>query len=91
MSYDREGSDHHKPPKEITMKQKQTLLLLSVTVLTFLVLSSCEEKTGESEYNDWENRNKTFIDSIAKVASTNADNVRGAHHASESLRERADL
>lgn len=55
------------------MKQKQTLLLLSVTVLTFLVLSSCEEKTGESEYNDWENRNKTFIDSIAKVASTNAD------------------
>lgn len=52
---------------------KKILLFLSVSVLTLLSFSSCEEKSAESEYSNWENRNNAYVDSIAKVAKTNAD------------------
>lgn len=52
---------------------RKTLFLLSLAVVTLTSLTSCEEKTEESEYTNWESRNDTYIDSIAKVAQANAD------------------
>lgn len=44
-------------------------VLFAVTCL----ICSCSEKDEVSEYADWKVRNERFIDSIASVASTNAD------------------
>lgn len=51
------------------MKKLLTLLVLG----TLLTLTACEEKGEVGEYDNWEDRNIAFIDSIAKVAEQNAD------------------
>ncbi|MBQ7686472.1 MAG: FKBP-type peptidyl-prolyl cis-trans isomerase [Bacteroidaceae bacterium] len=38
-----------------------------------LCLFSCSEKDEVSEFDNWRDRNQAFIDSIARVAQTNAD------------------
>ena len=50
-------------------------IFFGVVCLASLALSftSCTEKEEISEYDNWESRNLTFIDSIAKVCDTNAD------------------
>ena len=44
---------------------------LLLTALTFLV--SCDESNEESEFDNWQQRNEAFIDSIAVVARANVD------------------
>lgn len=44
-----------------------------VFFLFALCLTSCSEKDEVSEFDNWRNRNQSFIDSIARVAQTNAD------------------
>lgn len=53
------------------MKKRLTLIIAVAGVL--LSFCSCSEKTEADEYDNWEVRNVQFIDSIAKVASRNAD------------------
>lgn len=52
---------------------KNTLWLLLAAMMVSLFATSCEEKTEESEYAHWQERNQQFIDSIAAVAEVNAD------------------
>lgn len=37
------------------------------------LISSCEEKEEEGEYDNWQARNEAYVDSIARVARANAD------------------
>lgn len=55
------------------MKFGYRLLQIMLVGLLALVTVACEEKGAEEEYSDWEVKNNAFIDSIAKVAHTNAD------------------
>ena len=54
------------------MKYIKLISLLFITTLGSL-FASCEETAEVDEYANWEERNIEFIDSIAKVAQTNAD------------------
>ena len=49
----------------------KTLILILITICAFL--ASCSEKGEVSDYDNWEERNDSFIDSIAKLAAQNAD------------------
>ena len=53
------------------MKDFRLLLVLLSSVL--FGLTSCDEKDGASEYDNWKERNTQYIDSIATVARANAD------------------
>ena len=46
------------------------LLLALVAALTF---TACDETEEVGEFDNWQKRNEAYIDSIAKVARTNAD------------------
>lgn len=46
------------------------LLLALVAALTF---TACDETEEAGEFDNWQKRNEAYIDSIAKVARTNAD------------------
>ena len=50
----------------------QGLLFATLAVFPFL-MCACSEQGAENEYDDWEQKNVTYIDSIAKVAQANAD------------------
>lgn len=52
---------------------KNSLWLLLAAMMMSLLATSCEEKTEESKYANWQERNQRFIDSIAAVAEDNAD------------------
>lgn len=54
------------------MKYIKLISLLFITTLGCL-FASCEETAEVDEYANWKERNIEFIDSIAKVAQTNAD------------------
>ena len=54
------------------MKYYKLISLLFIATLGSL-FASCEETAVVDEYANWEERNIEFIDSIAKVAQTNAD------------------
>ena len=54
------------------MKYLKLISLLFVCMLGSLFVS-CEETAEFDEYANWQERNKAFIDSIAKVAETNTD------------------
>ncbi len=54
------------------MKHLKLISLLFVCTLGSL-FASCEETAEVNEYANWQERNEAFIDSIAKVASANAD------------------
>lgn len=51
-------------------KLKVLFLFLSIALFGF---TSCEETVEVSEFDDWQNRNIAFIDSIASVARANSD------------------
>lgn len=55
---------------KITTKISAMAMLIAPMALG---VASCAEVEEESEYVNWEKRNQAFIDSIAKVCSTNAD------------------
>ena len=52
------------------MKDIRILLLLTMSVL--FGLTSCEESDEAGEFDNWQQRNTQFIDSIAAVARANA-------------------
>ena len=52
------------------MKDIRILFLLTMSVL--LGLTSCEESAEAGEFDNWQERNTQFIDSIADVARANA-------------------
>ena len=52
------------------MKNIRILLLLTMSVL--FGLTSCEESSEAGEFDNWQQRNTQFIDSIAAVARANA-------------------
>lgn len=54
------------------MKYLKLISLLFVAMLGSLFVS-CEETAEVDEYANWQERNEAFIDSIARVAETNAD------------------
>ena len=59
--------------KHLTMKQIfniLTILTLCTSVFTFV---SCQETDAVSDYDNWEERNQTFVDSIARVCAANED------------------
>ena len=51
------------------MKDIRILLLLTLSVL--FGLTSCEESGEAGEFDNWQQRNTQFIDSIARVARAN--------------------
>lgn len=53
------------------MKDLKTLFLLMFVMLAGLV--SCDETAEPGEFDNWQVRNKEFVDSIATVARVNAD------------------
>jgi FKBP-type peptidyl-prolyl cis-trans isomerase FklB len=53
------------------MNNRHSLYLL--LSLLFLALTSCQEKNEASEYDNWQQRNDAYIDSIARVCRANAD------------------
>ena len=53
------------------MKDLKTLFLLMFVMLAGLV--SCDETAEPGEFDNWQVRNKEFVDSIATVARANAD------------------
>lgn len=54
------------------MKEFKTLLLLFIGILSF---TSCDETKEPGEYDNWQERNVSYIDSIATVARANADST----------------
>ena len=52
------------------MKDIRILFLLTMSVL--LGLTSCEESAEAGEFDNWQERNTQFVDSIADVARANA-------------------
>ena len=52
---------------------KKNLILLLSFVIGLLSLASCEETMEAPEYDNWQQRNNIFIDSIAEVARANDD------------------
>lgn len=52
---------------------KKSLWLLLAAMMASIFATSCEEKTEESEYAHWQERNQRFIDSIAAIAEENVD------------------
>ena len=52
------------------MKQSFYILTLFAAIIAF---SSCSESDGESEYDNWKERNQLYVDSIAHLADTGAD------------------
>ena len=46
---------------------------LILSALTFLAVCSCSEKEEVGEYDNWQERNQQFLDSIAGVCKANAD------------------
>lgn len=56
------------------MISKRTSLLPGLVLLCLVcLLSSCQEKEEEGEYDNWQTRNEAYVDSIARVARANAD------------------
>lgn len=53
------------------MKDLRTLFLLMLTMV--LCFASCDESSEPGEYDNWQERNSNYIDSIADVARSNAD------------------
>ncbi len=53
--------------------KKSNWLILVLSVVFTLSFVACEETDDEGEYANWKERNDNYIDSIAKVAKTNAD------------------
>lgn len=47
--------------------------IILTSLLAVCALTSCSEKDEVDEYDNWKARNEHFIDSIANVASVNAD------------------
>ena len=59
--------------KHLTMKQIfniLTILTLCTSAFTFV---SCQETDAVSDYDNWEERNQAFVDSIARVCAANED------------------
>lgn len=54
------------------MIRRKHYIGLALVFLAFAA-SACQETEAVGEYDNWEARNDAFIDSIAKVASANAD------------------
>lgn len=50
---------------------KNCYLFIGVMISFLLLFASCEETDGVSEYDNWQFRNESYIDSIAKVAAAN--------------------
>ena len=50
----------------------KNIKLLSLFAALLLVFASCEETTETPEFNDWQERNTQYIDSIAGVARANS-------------------
>lgn len=55
------------------MKKLLYILILFSFNFSLFILTSCSEKEEVGEYDDWQQRNAAFIDSIAKVCDKNAD------------------
>ncbi len=53
--------------------KKNIFLLLSLIASTMLLFTSCKESEEEGEWDNWQERNEHFIDSIATVARANSD------------------
>ena len=51
---------------------KSIRILLSFTLSVLFGLTSCEENTEVGEFDNWQQRNTQFVDSIAAVARANA-------------------
>lgn len=51
---------------------KSFYLLITLILVSFFSLTSCEESEGVDEYANWRQRNDAYIDSIAKVARENS-------------------
>ena len=52
---------------------KNIRILLSLMMLALLGLTSCDESSEAGEFDNWQQRNTQFIDSIANVARANVD------------------
>ncbi len=52
---------------------KDIRILLSLVLSVLFGLTSCDESTEAGEFDNWQERNTHFIDSIAAVARDNAD------------------
>ena len=48
-------------------------LFLAPVLLLLLLLTSCEETTEVSKYDNWQSRNEAFTDSLYNVYTTQAD------------------
>lgn len=57
----------------MTVRSKGISRVLGALLVATGLTCSCSEQSEESEYANWKARNEHFIDSIASVASTNAD------------------
>lgn len=53
------------------MKRNVFYVMCSFVAALFL-MTACDETSEENEYDNWEVRNKAYLDSIANVAQTNA-------------------
>lgn len=52
---------------------KNIILFICLFLFTALSFTSCSESTGEVDpYENWDQRNQNFVDSIAKVAFSNS-------------------
>ena len=56
----------------LPLGRKIGMLLLAFLTICFM---SCSEKDEVTEYDNWQEKNQQFIDSIANVARTNADGM----------------
>lgn len=52
---------------------KNIKILLSLMMLALFGLTSCDESSEAGEFDNWQERNTQFIDSIAAVARANVD------------------
>lgn len=52
--------------------RKNFLAVAGLLWMMFLAFTACSETTEESTYFNWEERNRTYLDSIANVARTNS-------------------
>ena len=54
-----------------------TILTLCTSAFTFV---SCQETDAVSDYDNWEERNQAFVDSIARVCAANEDGYKHPMH-----------
>ncbi len=54
------------------MMKRNVFYVLCSFVAALSLMAACDETSEENEYDNWEVRNKAYLDSIANVAQTNA-------------------